>query len=103
MTTTFQQPANGAYRPPATGVEGRYAALVTDAVKHASATAERSLQTQIGPSELGTPCLRRLGYRILDWPATNTDSDPWPALVGTSVHAQMAAIFAQRNAELGRE
>lgn len=46
----------------------------------------RSKQQSIGPSELGDPCDRRLAYRIAGAPAVNLGADPWPAIVGTSVH-----------------
>lgn len=105
--TLFSQPANGTTRPPTEGVAGELAAMVIADIKHAAATAPRSLQTAVGPSELGTPCTRRLAYKILDavWPLDkpNTDTDPWAATIGTSVHAWMAAVYAARNAELGEE
>lgn len=49
-------------------------------------TAPRSLQQAIGPSELGDACDRKLAYRIADVPPVNTAADPWPAIVGTSIH-----------------
>lgn len=48
--------------------------------------APRSRQVSVGPSELGTECDRRLAYRIAGAKPINTGSDPWPAIVGTSVH-----------------
>lgn len=45
----------------------------------------RSKQQAIGPSELGDPCDRRLAYRIAG-AATINHPDPWPAIVGTSIH-----------------
>lgn len=104
MTVTFAQPANGTVRPPLEGVAGRWSAAVMADLKHASATAPRSLQIEVGPSELGTPCTRRLGYRLLDWePRPNTGTDPWPAMVGTAIHAQLADVYTARNTELGHE
>ena len=62
------------------------------------------MQRTAGPSELGTPCTRRLGYRVLDWePKPNTDTDPWAAIQGTAVHTWMAAAYAAENTRLGRE
>jgi len=46
----------------------------------------RSKQKAIGPSELGDACDRRVAYRIAGIPAVNTKMDPWPAIVGTSIH-----------------
>lgn len=46
----------------------------------------RSKQQAIGPSELGDPCDRRLAYRIAGATPVNLSTDPWPAIVGTSIH-----------------
>jgi len=46
----------------------------------------RSKQVAIGPSEIGDPCDRRIGYRIAGVEPCNTGFDPWPAIVGTAVH-----------------
>jgi hypothetical protein len=50
-------------------------------------TAPRSVQKTIGPSEIGNVCDRRLAYRISGTTAINVWSDPWPAIVGTAIHA----------------
>lgn len=55
----------------------------------------RSKQVAIGPSELGDACDRRLAYRIAGVPAVNTWRDPWPAIVGTSVHAWLEKAINQ--------
>lgn len=47
----------------------------------------RSKQVAIGPSEIGDQCDRRIGYRITEVPACNTEFDPWPAIVGTALHS----------------
>jgi hypothetical protein len=71
-------------------------------VLDADRTAPRSLQTALGPSEVGEPCARRLAYRIMNEPSVNTDSDPWAAIVGTAVHAWLANAFTMANTRLGR-
>lgn len=53
----------------------------------------RSLQTAIGPSEAGTPCDRRLGYRMLGVSPCNNSSDPWAPIVGTAVHSWLEQAF----------
>ena len=72
-------------------------------VRAHEASRPRSMQTTIGPSEVGTPCPRRLAYKILGTSPVNTDSDPWAAIVGTSVHAWLDTAFADENTRLGRQ
>lgn len=47
----------------------------------------RSKQQEIGPSEIGDPCDRRIGYRLAAIPAVNTTFDPWAGIVGTALHS----------------
>jgi hypothetical protein len=72
-------------------------------VRDHEASRPRSLQTAIGPSEVGAPCDRRLAYKLLQTEPVNTDSDPWAAIVGTSVHAWLDTAFADENQRIGRE
>jgi hypothetical protein len=96
--TAFQQAQAGWVRPPLEGIAGELATAVIETVKDAARNAPRSLQVAPGPSEIGTPCTRRLAYRVLDWePKPNSDTDPWPATVGTSIHAWMAETYAAIN------
>ena len=46
----------------------------------------RSQQRRIGPSEIGNPCDRRIGYKLLGHPERERD-DAWKPTVGTAVHA----------------
>lgn len=102
--TLFRQPDAGWIKPALEGVAGTIATDVIDTVKAAARRAPRSLQVSVGPSELGTPCIRRLGYKMLDWdPKPNTDTDPWTSVIGTSVHAWMAEAFAEENRQLGEQ
>jgi hypothetical protein len=85
--TTFTQPKS------ATGLEGHAARVKDDITKlilHAAATSPRSIQTRIGPSEMGHPCMRKLAYKALDHPKTNTNSDPLPSIIGTGGHLWLA-------------
>lgn len=45
----------------------------------------RSLQTRIGPSEVGTPCTRKLGHKLAGTPERERGT-PWRPTVGTAVH-----------------
>lgn len=64
--------------------------VFTDAIIWADANRGRSLQTTIGPSELGSACMRRLAYSLADGPQANSTADPWFAIIGTAVHAWLA-------------
>jgi hypothetical protein len=100
--TTFAQPDAGWKAPPLEGMAGQLATRVIETVKHAAANAPRSLQAAPGPSELGTPCTRRLAYRALDWePKPNSDTDPWASIQGTAVHTWMAQTFEAENERHG--
>jgi len=49
----------------------------------------RSAQMSVGPSEIGTPCDRELGYRMAGLKGPHR-SDPWPSIVGTATHTWMS-------------
>ena len=100
---TFQQPEAGWQRPPLEGVAGTLATDVIATVKAAAKRAPRSRQVTVGPSELGTPCIRRLAYKLLDWPQANADTDPWTSVLGTATHSWMADAFAEENRQIGQQ
>lgn len=60
-------------------------------VRWADANDARKRQVQLGCSEVGHECDRRLAYRMAAVPAAGFRNDPWPAIVGTSIHAWMEA------------
>lgn len=70
-------------------------ALIVDT----AASAPRSRQRSIGPSQIGEVCTRKIAYQLHDWPKANSDHDPWAAVQGTAVHAWMAGIFTKRDPE----
>ncbi len=57
-----------------------------DIIRWADRNSPRAKQKMIGPSELGSLCDRRIGYRIADVQPCNLRFDPWAAIVGTAVH-----------------
>jgi hypothetical protein len=59
---------------------------LTDMILWAEKQNPRASQANIGPSEIGDPCDRRIGYRLAQIPACNKDFDPWAAVMGTAVH-----------------
>lgn len=62
----------------------------------------RSAQTTLGPSEIGTPCDRRLALSLMQVPPVNPGGDGWAAFVGTCVHAGLAEMFTWADANTGR-
>lgn len=62
----------------------------------------RSAQATLGPSEIGTPCDRRLAMSLLRIPAVNPGGDGWAAFVGTAVHAALADMLLWANGDTGR-
>jgi hypothetical protein len=65
-------------------------------------TDNRSAQTTLGPSEIGTPCDRRLAMSLLGIPPVNPGGDGWAAFVGTCTHAGMAEVYTFADAGTGR-
>jgi hypothetical protein len=62
----------------------------------------RSAQTTLGPSEIGTPCDRRLAMALLGVRPVNAGGDGWAAFVGTCTHAGMAEVYTFADAGTGR-
>lgn len=58
-------------------------------VRWASNNAARSRQVALGCSEVGHDCDLRLAYKIAGVEQLGYGNDPWPAIVGTSIHAWM--------------
>lgn len=71
---------------------------LVDIIHWADTQNPRSLQVQIGPSEIGDPCDRRIGYKVAGIPVINTSFDPWAGVMGTAVHSwlQEAVDLFQR-------
>lgn len=73
--------------------------LIADRIEHD----ERSLQKEIGASEIGTPCVRKLALKLSGTdpvPVQVLGEDHWRATVGTAVHAWLAAMLRDDNARL---
>jgi len=76
----------------------RYAAELRRVFVEHAARAPRSLQSHLGPSELGEPCDRQVAGKMAGLPTTNHVMDPWPSIVGTACHAWAAEAFTADNA-----
>ena len=66
-------------------------ATVRQILENAENSSPRSLQWEIGPSEMGTNCLHCLAARLAGWErAQEAPLAPW---IGTAVHAQHEHLF----------
>lgn len=79
----------------------RYARELRGVITRQAASAPRSLQARLGPSELGAACDRQVVGKLVQAARTNHVSDPWPSVVGTAVHAWLAAAFQDDNLREG--
>lgn len=90
--------------PPIDYVEGGDPSLIADELRYVIErwilAHPRSQQRQIGPSEIGTPCARRLAFHMADHPRPFPESAAWRPTVGTAVHAWLEATFEQENASM---
>ena len=69
------------------------------AIRDALTNSPRSLQTSIGPSEIGSPCNRRIGYKLLGIKVQDDQRVNWKAAVGTGGHLLMEGIFDRYNVQ----
>lgn len=63
-------------------------------------TNPRSLQAAIGASEIGTPCTRKLIYKLGQVESTNPQNGTWQQGVGTILHNGLAEMLAKENSDL---
>jgi hypothetical protein len=61
----------------------------------------RSAQPEIGASEIGTPCLRKLGHKLAGTPRARPVEAAWRPTVGTAVHTWLESAFTKENERLG--
>lgn len=69
------------------------AELIRSIIVDHDASRPRSRQTAIGPSDLSSPCSRKLVYQILGVPRVSDSGVNLAAWVGTGIHAQMEAAL----------
>jgi hypothetical protein len=62
---------------------------LTDIIVWAEKNRPRSLQVKLGPSDLGSVCDRRLGYKIAGVPEVDGFMDPWTTFVGSAIHTRL--------------
>jgi len=68
-------------------------------VLHAQdATRDRSTQTQVGPSEIGS-CRRKVWYRLNGQPHTNENQSKLAAIMGTAIHSAIEEAIGRLDPE----
>lgn len=63
---------------------------------------ERNQQPTLGPSEIGTPCDRRIALSLMRYPTINPGGDNWASFVGTCIHAGLDEMLMWADAGSGR-
>jgi hypothetical protein len=63
----------------------------------------RTMQKELGPSELGTPCQQQIARKLAGAPRRPITEPTWAPFQGTAVHASMEHVVAYWNAQLGRQ
>jgi hypothetical protein len=84
------------FEPPTQLLLGDLEATIRDYARRSV----RSLQTDLGPSEVGQACERKLALTILGAPKINDDRDEWTSSVGTACHEWVAKAFIWKNEQL---
>lgn len=106
--TAFSQPAGRKSEAPPLPMSteaGELAARVKElfyAYDNRRSSDNRSAQATMGPSEMGTPCDRRLALSLMRMPPVNPGGDGWAAFVGTCIHAGLEQMFMWADAGTGR-
>ena len=59
---------------------------VRDVIHAIADSRPRNTQAEVGPSEIGAPCARRLGFRLAGIDKVNEGGDPLAPLIGTAMH-----------------
>lgn len=79
----------------------RYASELRRVFLDHAARAPRTLQSHLGPSEIGAACSRQVVAKLAALPVTNHVSDPWPSIRGTALHAWAEEAFKAENIRQG--
>lgn len=67
------------------------------------ASRPRSMQTRLGPSELGTPCQQQMARKLAGAPRRPVTEPMWAPFQGTALHAEMANVLQWHNDQLGEQ
>jgi hypothetical protein len=86
-----------AAEPPSTIAELRQVLIGYEASR------PRSMQKELGPSELGTPCQQQIARKLAGAPRRPVTEPTWAPFQGTAIHVSMEDVVAFWNIQLGRE
>jgi uncharacterized Zn-finger protein len=78
------------------------AAMMKEIFRSYSTRMARNVQNTLGPSEIGTPCDRRLAMSAMHVPPVNPGMDGWASFVGTCIHTGLAEMFQWADSNTGR-
>lgn len=99
MTTTV--PGLGTYvsqRGTMSGGDIELRDMLIDVILAHEKSRPRSMQTKLGPSEIGEPCPRKLAYKLSGFPEPESYvDDPWYAIMGTAVHTHIGSVLDWEN------
>lgn len=87
--------------PAASAPERDLAVDLRDVIERTILAHPRSQQKAIGPSEVGTPCARKLGHKLAGTPPQRPEEAAWRPTVGTAVHTWLETAFRRENTALG--
>lgn len=80
------------------GQPDRLGEEMLDLIAHDIENQERSLQKEIGPSEVGSPCGRKVLYGMLQTPKVNLSAPPkLKAYIGSGAHLMFAGMLDKYN------
>lgn len=79
----------------------RYASDLRRAWLEHAARDARTLQSHLGPSELGVECDRQVAGKLAALPETNHVVDPWPSIRGRALHTHAEGVFQADNHRTG--
>ncbi|MCV7175714.1 hypothetical protein [Mycolicibacterium sphagni] len=71
-------------------------------IKSRSSATPRHRQVELGPSDIAHPCMRRLGYGLLQIERCNPEWDPLASIIGTATHSWLESAATHANNTLGR-
>lgn len=97
IATTPAPPARPAGPPPSTVRELRGVLIDYEASR------PRTMQRELGPSELGTACQQQIGRKLAGAPRRPVTEPTWAPFQGTAVHASMEDVVGFWNRQEGRE